>query len=148
MTRLATIDIAGGHQPKSARGGDLQVVFNGEIYNYRALRRELVAGGHTFESDSDSEVVARSFDQWGPNAFRRMHGMFAVAVWDRRWQRLTLARDRIGKNPCVWIEKGSLAFASELKALAAVRAWPAVDERAFADYLRLGFIPAPRSIWC
>jgi asparagine synthase (glutamine-hydrolysing) len=149
MTRLAIIDIAGGQQPKSARDGDLQVVFNGEIYNHRALRRELVALGHAFESDSDSEVVARGFDQWGPEAFRRMHGMFAVAVWDRKSHRLTLARDRIGKKPLyVWIEKGSLAFASELKALAAVRAWPAVDQQAFADYLQLGFVPAPRSIWC
>ena len=148
MTRLAIIDIAGGHQPKSARDGDLQVVFNGEIYNYRALRKELVERGHIFDSDCDSEVVARGFEQWGPAAFRRMEGMFAIAVWDRKSRRLTLARDRIGKKPLyVWPEGRSLAFASELKALAAVRSWPALDDQAFADYLRLGFVPAPRSIW-
>ncbi|CAA9214094.1 MAG: Asparagine synthetase [glutamine-hydrolyzing] [uncultured Acidimicrobiales bacterium] len=148
MTRLAIIDLDGGSQPKSSRGGALQTVFNGEIYNYRALKKELQGHGHLFESDSDSEVVARAFEEWGAEAFSRMHGMFAIAVWDRSSQRLTLARDRIGKKPLyLWPRGRWLSFASELKALAAVGPWPGIDERAFAEYLHLGFVPTPRSIW-
>ena len=148
MTRLAIIDLEGGSQPKSSRGGDLQTVFNGEIYNYRVLKKELQDRGHRFESDSDSEVVARAFEEWGPDAFSRMHGMFAIAVWDRRSHRLTLARDRIGKKPLyLWPRGRWLSFASELKALAPVGPWPGIDERAFGEYLHLGFVPTPRSIW-
>ncbi len=148
MKRLSILDVAGGSQPKQARHGELQVVFNGEIYNHQALRAQLQERDHRFESASDSEVVARAFEEWGSEAFRRMHGMFAIAVWDRTSRRLTLARDRIGKKPLyLWPHGQWLAFASELKALAPLRPWPAVDRHAFAEYLHLGFVPAPRSIW-
>lgn len=148
MTRLAIIDIAGGDQPKSARNGSLQCVFNGEIYNYRELRTELIALGHSFESASDSEVVARAFSQWGAQCFERLHGMFAIAVWERDQQRLTLARDRIGKKPLYIRRRGkSLSFASELKAFSAFGQRPEIDNQSVVEYFHLGYVPAPRAIW-
>ena len=148
MTRLSIIDIAGGDQPKTARHGDVQVVFNGEIYNYRELQAELTRRGHTFESASDSEVVARAFAEWGSDAFSHLHGMFAIAVWEVAAGRLTLARDRIGKKPLyVWRRGRQLAFASELKAFSPLHLSFDVDRQAFAEYLHLGYVPDPKSIW-
>ncbi len=148
MTRLSIIDLAGGHQPKSAAGGQVQVVFNGEIYNYKALQTELADLGHRFESQSDTEVIARAFEAWGERSFGRLDGMFAIAVWDRRDRRLFLARDRLGKKPLyVWHHGRSLAFASELKALAPAGVLDTIDHTAFAEYLHLGYVPHPRSIW-
>lgn len=148
MTRLAIIDLASGQQPKEAAGGRLQAVFNGEIYNFRELRQSLVQGGHRFTSRSDSEVVVRAFEEWGDGAFGRMHGMFAIAVWDRASRRLTLARDQVGKKPLyVWDAGAGLAFASEPKALAVLGSLPGIDHQAFTEYLHFGYVPAPRSIW-
>ena len=148
MRRLAVIDLAGGDQPKEAAGGSLHAVFNGEIYNYRELRRELVGGGATFDSDSDTEVLVKAFAAWGDDAFRRFHGMFAAAIWDSRTRQLTLARDPFGKKPLyVWRRGAILLFASELKALARAFPPPDIDRQALTEYLHLGYVPSPRSIY-
>ncbi|MBV8462978.1 MAG: asparagine synthase (glutamine-hydrolyzing), partial [Acidimicrobiales bacterium] len=148
MTRLSIIDLAGGDQPKTAREGDIQIVFNGEIYNYRGLQAELTRRGHVFESASDSEVVARAFAEWGADAFTHLHGMFAIAAWEVGAGRLTLARDRIGKKPLyVWRRGTELAFASELKAFFPLGRSLEVDRQAFTEYLHLGYVPDPHSIW-
>ena len=148
MTRLAIIDPAHGAQPKVAARGDLQIVMNGEIYNHAQLREELSREGASFESHSDTEVVAKGFEVWGPSCVERLDGMFAIAAWDRRSGRLTLARDRFGEKPLyLWPVDGGLAFASEPKALRRLRPLPDVDVAALDNYLRLGYVPAPQSIW-
>lgn len=148
MRRLAVIDLHSGDQPKQAAGGSLQAIFNGEIYNYRELRRELSAGGVTFDSDSDAEVLVKAFEAWGDDAFRRFHGMFAAAIWDARNRQLTLARDPNGKKPLyVWHRGTTLLFASELKAIGRAAPTPEIDRQAVTEYLHLGYVPSPRSIY-
>src|SRR5205823_5180688 len=100
MTRLSIIDIAGGHQPMFDETGRYALVFNGEIYNFHDLWNELADLGHRFATDhSDTEVIVHGFEEWGTEVFRRLNGMFAVAIWDRHDRRLTLARDRVGEKP-------------------------------------------------
>src|SRR5947208_9279110 len=99
MRRLAIIDLAGGHQPLSNVDGSLVLVCNGEIYNYRELRRELQALGHKFRTDSDSEVVLHGYAQWSDRVVERLNGMFGFALWDRARQPLVVARDRLGIKP-------------------------------------------------
>jgi asparagine synthase (glutamine-hydrolysing) len=149
MRRLAIIDIAGGHQPMSADGGRIQLVFNGEIYNYRELRAELQALGREFHSASDSEVVAQAFAEWGERCFARLDGMFALAVWDRRTQTLVLARDRFGEKPLFYAhDDARLLFASELKALIEVPGLRReLDPAALRSYVRYGYVPTPASIF-
>lgn len=148
MSRLAIIDPAHGEQPKYADGGDLQVVFNGEIYNHRELRRELESSGSTFQTTSDTEVVVEAYARWGDDAFRRFEGMFGVALWRSSTRTLTLARDRIGEKPLYVVERsGGIAFASELGALTPLGVFDEIDPRAVAAYFHLGYVPAPLSIW-
>lgn len=148
MARLAVVDLAHGEQPKETDGGDLKVVFNGEIYNHRTLRRELQMAGSVFRTDSDTEVVVEAFARWGTQAFGRFEGMFAVALWRESTRTLTLARDRIGEKPLyVHEENGGIAFASELGSLAPVGALDDVDTRALAAYFHLGYVPSPLTIW-
>lgn len=149
--RLSIIDLsAEGHQPMEGAGGNFVIVFNGEIYNFHTLRRELESLGHRFRGHSDTEIMLAAFDQWGVEAsLRRFNGMFAFAVWDRRSRTLHLGRDRVGKKPLYYGWAGSaFVFGSELKAL---RAHPQfanpVDRDALALYLRLGYIPAPYTIY-
>lgn len=147
MTRLAIIDIGGGHQPKTGGDGRWVVVFNGEIYNFSDLRDELSASGVPFSTRSDSEVVAQAVAAWGTDAFERFDGMFAVAAWDRAERRLVLARDRFGEKPLYLWRRGSrLAFASELKALAAVVPDWGADNETFAEYLHMGYVASPRTM--
>src|SRR6266850_1155274 len=94
--RLSIIDLAGGHQPMSDREESVWVVFNGEIYNFLELRRELEARGHRFRTKSDTEVIVHGYKQWGTDVFDRLNGMFSVAIWDEEKQRLVLARDAMG----------------------------------------------------
>lgn len=141
--RLSIIDLSTGHQPLSNEDGTLWLVFNGEIYNYRDLRAELLAAGHAFRTQSDSETIVHGFEQWGKAVFARLHGMFAIALWDERRGMLTLARDRFGKKPLfVHREAGRLCFASETKA---IRALPGFDRtlnpQAIHDYLTLQYVP-------
>ncbi|MBS0375276.1 MAG: asparagine synthase (glutamine-hydrolyzing) [Proteobacteria bacterium] len=146
--RLSIIDVSGGHQPMATADGVLQIVFNGEIYNYLELRRELAALGHAFRTNSDTEVILAGYRQWGEQAFERLNGMFAVALWDGRVRTLVLARDRVGKKPLYVLQQGQTVwFASELKALRAVETCPtALDDEALDCYLTLGYVPAPRTI--
>ena len=97
--RLSVIDLATGQQPFLNPARDVALVFNGEIYNYRALRDELVALGHVFRTKSDTEVVLQAWVAWGPDCVRRLRGMFAFGIWDRRQQTLFLARDQVGVKP-------------------------------------------------
>ena len=98
--RLAIIDLSpGGHQPKASLSGALQIVFNGEIFNFRELRRELEARGRSFRTKSDTEVIIQAWEEWGPDSVRRLSGQFAFALWDANAQCLYLVRDRLGEKP-------------------------------------------------
>ncbi len=147
--RLSIIDLTGGHQPLSNEDGTVWVAFNGEIYNFRELRAELVENGHSFRTHSDAEVIVHAFEEWGANCLHRFAGMFALALWDERDGRLLLARDRLGKKPLAYaIAKGRLAFASETKALLALADVPRqLDPQALHEYLLFQYVPAPRSIY-
>jgi asparagine synthase (glutamine-hydrolysing) len=149
--RLSIIDLsAEGHQPMASHGGDWIIVFNGEIYNFQELRKELEALGYRFRGHSDTEVMLAAFEQWGMDAaVRRFNGMFAFALWNRRQRKLYLCRDRLGKKPLYYgWPGGALLFGSELKALRAHPAFHAgIDRDAVALYLRLGYIPAPYTVY-
>lgn len=147
--RLSIIDLSpGGHQPMEDASGGLQLVFNGEIYNFRALREELAAGGQAFRTSSDTEVVLAAYRRWGTECVRRLEGMFALALFDRAAGTLFLARDRAGEKPLFYHHAGGrLLFASELKALMAVPGFPReVDPEALDCYLAYGFVPRERCI--
>lgn len=147
--RLAIIDLACGQQPMAALSGKLQIVFNGEIYNFLQVRAQLEAHGHHFGTHSDTEVILHAYLEWGEQCAERLAGMFAFAIWDARDQSLFLARDRVGKKPLYyWRHNDGVAFASELKALRAGGLCPtAVDPEALDCYLTFGYIPAPRTIY-
>jgi asparagine synthase (glutamine-hydrolysing) len=117
-TRLSIIDLASGQQPLSNEDGTLWIVFNGEIFNYVELREELSKLGHTFRTQSDTEVIVHAFESWGEDAFDRFNGQWAIALWDSRRRRLVLARDRFGVRPLHYAEiDGRLTFASEAKSI-------------------------------
>jgi len=149
--RLSIIDVSPlGHQPMHSDNGRYVMVFNGEIYNFRALRRELEGSGHSFRGHSDTEVMLACIADWGlPGALQRLNGMFAFALWDRQERRLHLVRDRLGEKPLYygWVDQTFL-FGSELKALRAHRAFRGeIDRGAMTLYLRHNCIPAPYSIY-
>jgi asparagine synthase (glutamine-hydrolysing) len=148
--RLSIIDLAGGHQPLSNETETVWTVFNGEIYNYEALRHRLEAKGHTLRSHGDSEVLVHLYEDEGTRMFSLLRGMFALAIWDVRRQTLVLARDRLGQKPLVYSQNGHrLVFASELKALLALpdAIIPrTVDPLALDQYLCYGYVPHPSSI--
>ncbi|MET0660096.1 MAG: asparagine synthase (glutamine-hydrolyzing), partial [Steroidobacteraceae bacterium] len=147
--RLAIIDLSSGQQPMSVLDGQVQIVFNGEIYNYLEVRAELEKAGCRFLTHSDTEVILWSYVQWGEACVERLAGMFAFVIWDRRQRRLLLARDRVGKKPLYYCRQGSrIAFASELKALRAGGLCPdEIDPQALDCYLTYGYIPAPKTIY-
>jgi asparagine synthase (glutamine-hydrolysing) len=143
--RLKIIDLAGGDQPIMTPDGDLTIVFNGEIYNHRELRRELEALGHKFTSHCDTETVLYAFKQWDTDCFRRLRGMFAVALWSGSRRRLVLGRDRVGIKPLYLTQKhGDIFFGSELKA---VLIHPEIERNLSLEgldcYLSLNWVPAP-----
>jgi asparagine synthase (glutamine-hydrolysing) len=147
--RLCVVDPAGGAQPMWTADGAIGVVFNGEIYNHRALRAALEARGHAFRSDhSDTEVLLHGYREWGPELVRRLNGMWAFALLDRPRRRLLLSRDRFGQKPLYWARRpGSFAFASELSALLAhpeLRA--GLSETGLRKYFAYGYVPAPHTI--
>ena len=162
--RLSILDLSGGGQPMVRDG--CAIVFNGEAYEHPALRDDLVRRGHTFTTRSDTEVVLRAYLEWGERFVERIHGMFALALWDAREEKLVLARDRMGKKPLYYaIARGGgwqgsppgadgreggvsgLVFCSELKAFAAHGAVPReLDPEALVRYLAVEYVPAPRSI--
>ena len=150
MRRLSIIDVAGGHQPVTSAGGRTQLVFNGEIYNFRELRQTLEARGYVFQSHSDSECIAHAYAEYGTDCFAMLRGMFAIAIVDQDRRRLVLARDRIGKKPLYLgeLSPGVLGFGSELKTLLAVPGWqPRISMDAVQDFFSLGYIPAPDTIF-
>jgi asparagine synthase (glutamine-hydrolysing) len=146
--RLAIIDLSGGVQPMASAETGAVLVFNGEIYNYRELRRELAALGQHFLEHSDTEVVLRAFEEWGEGLLGRLRGMFAFAIWDPRTRRLFAARDRLGIKPFYYrSDSETFLFASELRALTASREFPReVDDASFDAFLRLQYIPGPSTI--
>lgn len=147
--RLSIIDLETGNQPIGNEDGTVWVIFNGEIYNYRALRAELEAKGHSFHTNSDTEVLLHLYEEMGEHCVEQLSGMFAFALWDDRLQKLLLARDRIGQKPLFYARDGSdFVFGSEIKAILAVhRQDPELDPLAMHDYLSLRFIPPPRTIF-
>jgi len=147
--RLAIIDLELGRQPMSNEDGSTWLVANGEIYNFRELRGELISRGYRFRTNSDCEVIVHGYDEWGSDVVHRLRGMFAFAIWDSRKQQLVLARDRIGIKPmCYLVDGGRVAFASELHALTAIPGFDGeVDLEALDKYLHLQYIPAPETIY-
>lgn len=147
--RLSIIDLAGGDQPIGNEDGSVQVVFNGEIYNYRELRRDLETRGHKFATNSDTETIVHLYEERGERLVDALRGMFAFALWDRRERRLLLARDRVGQKPLyVYRDGEKLVLGSELKAiLAHPHVDREIDAEGLEDYLALGFIPGERSIF-
>ena len=148
--RLAILDLsAKGHMPMTSAHTGATITYNGEVYNYRELRRELVARGHTFVSDTDTEVVLRGYEEWGRGVLARLNGIFALAIWDPRTAELTLARDRFGVKPLYYTtDGGALTFASEVKALVAGGYRPdGLDPVALHRYLAYLWVPAPRTMF-
>lgn len=149
MRRLSVIDLQCGHQPISNEDGSVVVVFNGEVYNFRELRAGLERRGHRFNTDTDTECIVHLYEDVGERCVEHLRGMFAFAIWDRRRQRLLLARDRVGKKPLFYrLLPDGLAFASELKALLQDRTFPReIDPLALDLYLTYQYVPAPHSIF-
>jgi asparagine synthase (glutamine-hydrolysing) len=148
--RLAIVDLPGGHQPLSNEDGTVWTVFNGEIYNFPALRRRLEAKGHVLRSTGDTETLVHLYEDEGPGMFGLLRGMFALAIWDAPRRTLLLGRDRMGQKPLVYREHaGRLTFASELKALLALPEAEVprrIDPVALDQYLTFGYVPQPRTI--
>src|SRR5436853_2930141 len=145
MRRLAIIDLAHGQQPIHNQDRTAWIVFNGEIYNYRELRRQLEALGHEFYTDSDTEAIIHAYDQFGTDCPKYLRGMFAFAIWDERNKSLFLARDRVGKKPLLYAQAGNqLIFASEFSALLLhPDVSRDVDYEAIHHYLSFICVPAP-----
>jgi asparagine synthase (glutamine-hydrolysing) len=149
MRRLSIIDVACGQQPIANEDGSVRVVFNGEIYNHRELQRRLERAGHRFRTHSDTEVLVHLYEECGDEMLRELRGMFGFAIWDLRRERLFIARDRLGIKPLYyWATPDGLAFASELRSLLALDAFPReLDRVAIASYLALGYVPDPQSVF-
>jgi asparagine synthase (glutamine-hydrolysing) len=148
--RLSVIDLSqAGHQPMAEDEARVRVVYNGEVYNFKKIRKRLNELGHVFNSDTDTEVVLKSYIQWGTDCLKRFRGMFSLAIWDENKQSLFLARDRLGIKPLFYHHTSeSLFFASELKALMALWAFPReLDYGALSLFLHYQYIPAPRSVF-
>ena len=147
--RLSIIDLVSGQQPLSNEDGTVWVIFNGEIYNFIELRDILKGQGHRFKTNSDTEVIAHSYEEYGVGCFKHLNGMFAIGIWDESKKQLVLARDRLGKKPLYYsLLKGTFLFASELKA---IMAYPHFQRKlaplSLMKYLFYEFIPSPHSIF-
>jgi asparagine synthase (glutamine-hydrolysing) len=149
--RLSIIDVANGHQPVFNEKKDIEVVFNGQIYNYKKLRSELGRKGHKFESDSDTEIIPHLYEEYGEEFITKIEGMFSIALYDKRVNCLLLYRDRLGKKPLLYQlnELGEIYFASEMKTLIALQQFSPIDvsEDSIVMYLTLGYVPNPNSIF-
>lgn len=150
--RLSIIDLSGGHQPMFNEDHTVAVVLNGEIYNYQECRRDLISKGHTLRTQSDTEVLVHLYEEHGTGMCEHLRGMFAFALWDSRTEVLFIARDRFGKKPLYYtVTRRGLLLASELKALRKLAAdcgevWSVRDQSVY-DYLSLGFVPQPHTIY-
>lgn len=148
--RLAIIDLSpNGHQPMTNEDGSVWIVFNGEIYNFASIRKELVNAGHEFRSLSDTEVIVHGYEEWGPEIVKRLRGMFALAIWDERQQCLFIARDRLGIKPLHYYWDGQFfAFASEIKALLTLPGLKTdLDHSALWDYFTYLYVPTPKTAY-
>lgn len=147
--RLAIIDLSGGRQPMANEDQSVWIVFNGEIYNFRELRRRLEARGHQFQTHSDTETIVHLYEEEGTGFVEHLNGMFALAIWDARQRQLVLARDRLGEKPLVYrLEPGRLLFASELKSLLEAPGVPReLDPQALDAYLTYQYVPHPQTIF-
>jgi asparagine synthase (glutamine-hydrolysing) len=149
MRRLSIIDLATGHQPIHNEDRTVWVVFNGEIYNFRALREQLEASGHRFYTATDTEVIAHAYEEWGAAAIGRLQGMFGLALWDARTATLLLARDRVGIKPLHYaVRDGKLYFGSEIKSILEAPGMPReLDLDALNHYLSFLYTPRDASIF-
>src|SRR5262245_44267149 len=146
--RLSIIDLSSGQQPLSNEDGKVWISFNGEIYNYRDLQSEL-RGSHTFRTRSDTETIVHLYESYPDSFVEKLRGMFAFALWDSRTRTMILARDRVGKKPLYYyLDREKLVFASEIKAILRHPGLDLkVDEQAVSDYVSLGYVPSPKSIF-
>jgi asparagine synthase (glutamine-hydrolysing) len=149
MRRLSIIDLVSGQQPITNEDKTIRVVYNGEIYNFREIRAELLAKGHTFSTNSDTEIILHAYEEYGDECVQKFNGMFAFGIWDERSKRLLLVRDRLGIKPLYYsFQKDTLIFGSEIKAILAhpmVRR--DIDLTALDHFLTLEYIPGPRTIF-
>jgi asparagine synthase (glutamine-hydrolysing) len=147
--RLSIIDLSGGHQPMSDQEKNVWVIFNGEIYNFPELKKELEGYGHIFQTRSDTEVIVHGYKQWGIDVLNHLNGMFGLAIWDEKKKRLVLARDRMGIKMIYYkIENGLLYFGSEIRAiLAGLNQKPDINSSAINLFLRYRYTPAPHTIY-
>src|SRR3954468_9633497 len=149
MRRLSIIDLPGSSPPLANEDGTVWTVFNGEIYNYRELRRDLERAGHRFSTEGDTETIVHLYEEHGLGFVRRLRGMFAIALWDRARRRLVLVRDRMGVKPLYFTRDGrGLAFASEVKSLIAggiVK--PALDHASAELFMAYGYVPGPATLF-
>ena len=147
--RLSIIDVEGGAQPIGNEDGSLQIVFNGEIYNFVELRKELEGAGHTFTTRSDTEVIVHAYEQWGKGCVERFNGMFAFALWDSNKREVFLARDHLGVKPLYYVELGGrILFGSEIKALLQDQECPRdVDVESLAELFTFRYVPSPKTLF-
>ena len=149
MRRLSIIDVGGGHQPVFSEDGSVAVVYNGEIYNYKQLKAELEQHGHHFRTHSDTEVLVHGYEEYGASIVSKLHGMFALALWDAKSAQLLLARDRLGKKPLHYcVLQDSIVFGSEIKSLLLHDSIKkAIDIETLDDYISYGYVLSPRTIF-
>ena len=149
--RLSIIDLEGGDQPIFSEDKSLAIIFNGEIYNYKELRDDLIKAGYQFRTHSDTEVIVHLYHQKGEACVEDLNGMFAFVIWDSNLRKLFAARDRMGEKPFYYAEltDGTFIFASEIKSILACRFFtqPQVDPQAIDDFFAYGYVPTPRSIY-
>ena len=148
--RLSVIDVNNGKQPLFNYDDSIGIVFNGEIYNFKQITIELLSLGYKFKTRTDTEVIVNSWHAWGEECIKKFRGMFAFALWDRRYETLYLVRDRLGVKPLhySWLEDGTFIFGSELKVLTAHPEFKRdIDPRSVEDYFALGYVPDPRCIY-
>jgi asparagine synthase (glutamine-hydrolysing) len=147
--RLSIIDLSTGHQPIANEDETCWIILNGEIYNYRELRRELAAAGHRFRTQSDTETIVHGYETWGDDVTSRLNGIFDFALWDAKQHRLLLARDHLGVKPLYYYDDGRrLLFASEIKAILQDESVPReLDPQALAVFLAFGYVPSPRTLF-
>jgi asparagine synthase (glutamine-hydrolysing) len=147
-TRLSIIDINKGHQPLSNESGDIWIVFNGEIYNFVSLKKDLISKGHIFRTDTDTEAIVHLYEEKGTDCLNDLRGMFAFAIWDNKKKVLFIARDRLGIKPIYYmLDKEKIIFASELKSILEAEVSKDLDFTAIDDYFSFLNIPAPKTIF-
>ncbi len=147
--RLSIIDLQSGHQPLYNEDKSACIVFNGEIYNYRQIRRELIGTGHRFSSNSDTETILHAYEEWGVDCLKQLRGMFAFCIWDRREQTLFLVRDRLGKKPLFFRQADEkFLFASEMKSILQDAEFKrSLNTEAMVSYFVFSYIPAPLTVY-